>query len=99
MLTKIRKSLKELKQESQLELEQTKEMTKLLWEARKRDLTAEEKEKVMGQSLDLGRLILLSALFVVPGSGVLIVLLVKGGNKIGIRFLPSSFVKNKIDIK
>lgn len=80
---------------SKKEISQTKEATKLLWAARKRKLSAEEKGMVINQSGDVMRLMFLSALFLVPFGSVLVIVFVKGGDKIGVRFLPSSFIKEK----
>ena len=95
MFKKLRTSGYQFVEDCKNELNQTKDATRLFWEARKRKLSTEEKSEVVGQSKDLLRVVFLGALFVIPGSGFFIILLVKGGNKLGIRFLPSSFVKNK----
>lgn len=94
MLKKLKNSASKLKEESFEEIRETKEVTKLLWAAKRRKLTGEEKERIKDQSMDIVRLLFLTALFVIPGSGVLIILLVKGGKRVGVRFLPSSFSKD-----
>jgi hypothetical protein len=81
------------------ELGQTKNATKLFWAARNRKLSDQEKTEIADQSQDLLRVMFLGTLFIIPGSGFLIILLVKGGDKLGVRFLPSSFVKEKHDIQ
>jgi len=72
-----------------------KQAIKLMWASRKRKLTHEEKMEVEDQSLDVARLTFLTALFIIPGSGILIIVLVKLGSKVGIRLLPSAFIKTK----
>lgn len=97
MFKKLIASGNQLIKDCKNEASQTKQATQLFWEARKRKLSNDEKSKITGQSKDLLRLAFLGAIFVIPFGGVLIILLVKGGNKIGVRLLPSSFVKNKQD--
>lgn len=98
MFKKIASSANQLYKNSKNELTETKEATKILWAARKRKLSAEEKTELTGQSQDVLRLVFLTVLFIIPFSGIFIILLVKGGEKVGVRFLPSSFVKQKHDI-
>jgi len=95
MFNKLRASGHQFVKDCKSELMQTKEATKLFWAARKRKLSTEERTEVAAQSQDILRVMFLSVLFVIPCSGFLIILLVKGGNKLGIKFLPSSFVKEK----
>ena len=92
-MEKIKKSIKTFIEDSKSEARETKEMAELIWEAKGKDLTPEEKTKIKNQGLDLFKLTFLGALFVIPGSGVLIVFLVKFGKRFGINLLPSSFDK------
>lgn len=93
MLKKWRESLTDLKSESKEELIETKKMIELLWKSRKGQLSEQEIEQIKGQSLDIVRLIFLGAIFAIPFSGIFIIILVKGANKIGIRLMPSAFFK------
>ncbi len=95
MFKKLRASGTQFIKDCKSELGQTKEATKLFWEARKRDLSVDEKTEIKKQSQDVLRVMFLGALLVIPGSGIFIILLVRGGNKVGVRFLPSSFIKEK----
>lgn len=95
IVEKIKKSVKQLIGDTKLEAIETKELIKLLWAAKSKSLTKEEKAKVKNQSLDVFKLTVLSALFIVPGSGILIIFLVKFGKKFGINVLPSSFDKKE----
>ena len=70
-------------------------MVELIWESKSKDLTPEQKDKIKNQGFDLFKLTVLGALFIVPGSGILIVFLVKFGKRFGINILPSSFDKKK----
>lgn len=75
------------------ELSETKEVAKIIWGSKNKTLTPDEKDKVKKQSADLVKITFLGALFVVPGSGVLIILLIKLGKRFGMNVLPSSFDK------
>lgn len=72
-------------------MEQTKTTCKLLWAYRSRKLTPEEVELIKDQSIDLFKLICLSGIFVIPGGTFIIFILVKKGERYGIKVLPSSF--------
>lgn len=95
MFKKLRASGYQFVRDCKNELGQTKEATKLFWVARKRKLSTEERIEIATQGQDVLRVMFLGALFIIPFSGFLIILLVRGGNRLGIRFLPSSFVKEK----
>lgn len=92
----LSQSYKTFKKDSKLEIEETKELTKLLWEYRKRKLTDKEVELVKGQSKDILRIAFMGSLFVIPGGSIFTFVLIKFGNKTGIEFVPSSFQKKKI---
>lgn len=92
---KIKESIKTLIEDTKSEVRETKEMAELIWESKNKDLTPEQKTKVKNQGIDLFKLTFLSALFVIPGSGVLIVFLVKFAKRFGINVLPSSFDNKK----
>ena len=77
--------------DSKNELIETKDMSKLIWDARKRKLSEVEKRDIKNQGKDVFKLLLLTGLFVLPFGGIIIVGLVKGGKKVGIQILPSSF--------
>jgi len=90
---KLKESIKQLIAESKQEWNETKEIGRLVWIAKKRELTHEECLKIKNQSLDVFRVMFLSGLFIVPGSGLLILFLVKFAKRFGFRVLPSSFDK------
>lgn len=92
-------SYKTFKEDSKNEIEETKELTKLLWEYRKRKLTDKEVELVKGQSKDLLRIAFMGSLFVIPGGSALTFILIKFGHKTGIEFVPSSFKKKELKDK
>ena len=92
-MKKIKGSIKKIIKDTKTEAAETKEMVKLIWESKNKDLTPEEKDKIKMQGADVFKLTILGALFIIPGSGVLIILLIKFGKKIGVNILPSSFNK------
>ena len=94
-MEKIKSSIKSIINDTKSEARETKEMVELIWESKSKNLTPEQKDKIKNQGLDLFKLTFLSALFIVPGSGILIVFLVKFGKRFGINVLPSSFDKKK----
>lgn len=94
-MEKIKSSIKSIINDTKSEARETKEMVELIWESKGKDLTPEQKDKIKNQGFDLFKLTVLGALFIVPGSGILIVLLVKFGKRFGINILPSSFDKKK----
>lgn len=90
-MNNLKKSISLLIKESKEEFVETKAILKLMWKSRKQDLTHEEKQLIKGQSVDILRLTVLTSLFIIPFSGIFIILLIKFGKKLGIRVLPSSF--------
>lgn len=74
------------------ELEESGELMVLLGQSTVRDLSAEEKTKVKEQLLDICKSIPSLTIFLLPGGGVLLPLLVKFIPKL----LPSSFQDNRI---
>ncbi len=76
------------------ELEESGELMVLLGQSTLRDLSAEEKTKVKEQLLDVCKSIPSLTIFLLPGGGVLLPLLVKFIPKL----LPSSFQENRIQI-
>ena len=94
-MEKIKSSIKSIINDTKSEARETKEMAELIWESKSKDLTPEQKDKIKNQGFDLFKLTVLGALFIVPGSGILIVFLVKFGKRFGINILPSSFDKKK----
>ncbi len=77
------------------ELEESGELVVLLGQSTLRDLSAEEKTKVKEQLLDVCKSIPSLTIFLLPGGGVLLPLLVKFIPKL----LPSSFQENRIQIE
>lgn len=53
------------------EIEETKELSELLLKATTKQLTAEEKQKVQDQLIDVAKSIPALAIFVLPGGGLL----------------------------
>lgn len=94
-MEKIKSSIKSIINDTKSEARETKEMVELIWESKSKDLTPEQKDKIKNQGFDLFKLTVLGVLFIVPGSGILIVFLVKFGKRFGINVLPSSFDKKK----
>jgi hypothetical protein len=90
---KIKKSFKTFIEDSKSEAKETKEMLKLIWNAKDKSLRPEERVKIKNQGLDLFKLTFLGVLFVIPGTGILIIFLIKFGKRFGVNFLPSSFDK------
>lgn len=88
-------SYKKFKVDSKKEYEETKELAKLIWEYKDRDLTPQEIEIVKNQSLDIVKLLILSGVFIIPFGSAVIFIFVKIGKKFGIKVLPSSFNKEE----
>jgi len=81
------------KKRLQQELEESGELVVLLGKSTKRDLSAEEKQKVKTQLLDICKTIPSLTVFLLPGGTILLPLLIKFIPKL----LPSSFNDNRID--
>ena len=88
-------SYKKFKVDSKKEYEETKELAKLIWEYKDRDLTPQEIEIVKNQSLDIVKLLILSGVFIIPFGSAVIFIFVKIGKKFVIKVLPSSFNKEE----
>lgn len=74
------------------EIEDTDEMRKVFGKYfRKEEITKEDQELVRHQVKDLLKILGLAAIFPIPGSILLIPLLVKGAKKVGINLMPSKF--------
>jgi len=76
-----------------IELEQSKELVMLIKKSTVRELTAEEKEKVRVQFLDIVRTIPMLAIFMLPGGTILLPFILK----LLPTLLPSAFRDNEID--
>jgi len=76
-----------------MEFSETKEAAEIIWRSKNKNLTPDEKKKIKRQGADLVKITFLGALFAVPGSGVLIIFLIKLGKRFGMNVLPSSFDK------
>ena len=74
------------------EIEETKELSELLVKATKKSLTMEEKQKVQDQLMDIAKTIPALAIFVLPGGGILLPILIK---VLPFNILPSSFQEEK----
>ena len=74
------------------EIEETKELSELLVKATIKPLTMEEKQKVHDQLMDIAKTIPALAIFVLPGGGVLLPILIK---VLPFNILPSSFQEEK----
>ena len=70
------------------EIEETKELSELLLKATTKPLTAEEKQKVQDQLIDVAKSIPALAIFALPGGGILLPILIK---VLPFNILPSSF--------
>jgi len=70
------------------EIEETKELSELLLKATTKPLTAEEKQKVQEQLIDVAKSIPALAIFAIPGGGILLPVLIK---VLPFKILPSSF--------
>jgi len=70
------------------EIEETKELSELLLKATTKPLTAEEKQKVQEQLIDVAKSIPALAIFALPGGGILLPVLIK---ILPFNILPSSF--------
>jgi len=70
------------------EIEETKELSELLLKATTKPLTAEEKQKVQEQLIDVAKSIPALAIFALPGGGILLPVLIK---VLPFNILPSSF--------
>ncbi|PVW11614.1 LETM1-related biofilm-associated protein [Marixanthomonas spongiae] len=81
------------KKRLQKELEESGELVVLLGKSTTRDLSAEEKQKVKTQLLDICKTIPSLTVFLLPGGTILLPLLIKFIPKL----LPSAFNDNKID--
>lgn len=92
-------SYKTFKEDSKKEIEETKELTKLLWEYRRRKLTDKEIELVKSQSKDIIRIAFMASIIILPGSFLITFVLIKIGQKTGIQFIPSSFQKKELKDK
>jgi fatty acid-binding protein DegV len=95
MIKRFKKSFKQLIKNSKTELKETKQLAHLIWQSKSRELTEREIETIKNQGFDIIKVLFLSGLFIIPGSGFIIVLLVKSGKRFGINLLPSSFAKEK----
>ena len=91
----IKISIKRLINNTKTELRETRQLTRLVWASKSRQLTDAEIESIKDQGIDIVRVLFLSTLFIIPGSGFIIILLVKGGKRLGVRFLPSAFNREK----
>ncbi len=74
------------------EIEETKELSELLVKATIKSLTMEEKQKVQDQLMDIAKTIPALAIFVLPGGGILLPILIK---VLPFNILPSSFQEEK----
>ena len=70
------------------EIEETKELSELLLKATTKPRTAEEKQKVQEQLIDVAKSIPALAIFALPGGGILLPILIK---VLPFNILPSSF--------
>jgi len=70
------------------EIGETKELSELLLKATTKPLTAEEKQKVQDQLIDVAKSIPALAIFALPGGGILLPILIK---VLPFNILPSSF--------
>ena len=70
------------------EIRETRELYDLLMKATTTNLSAAEKQKVQDQLLDIAKTIPALAIFVLPGGGVLLPILIK---ILPFKLLPSSF--------
>lgn len=77
------------------ELVESRELLKLLGQSTIRELSSDEKDKVKDQLLDICKSVPSLTIFLIPGGGLLLPLLVKYIPSL----LPSAFNENKIDIK
>jgi hypothetical protein len=93
--TDLNNSYQTFKVESKQELEETKQLAKLIWQFRDRRLTPEEIQLVKEQSVDLFKVVVTGGIFLIPGGTFIIFFLVKKGKHFGIKVLPSSFNKEK----
>lgn len=77
----------------QIELQESKELIKLIQVSTTRDLTKEEQEKVKTQLLDIFKAIPSLAIFLLPGGAILLPIVLKFIPQL----LPSAFNKDKTD--
>ncbi len=77
----------------QKELSESKELVALISQSTLRDLSAEEKQKVQKQLIDIFKTIPSLAIFILPGGAVLLPIFIKLIPKL----LPSSFDDNRLD--
>ena len=78
------------------EIEETKELSELLLKATTKPLTAEEKQKVQEQLIDVAKSIPALAIFALPGGGILLPVLIK---VLPFNILPSSFQDEPVSQK
>jgi len=85
----VRKNLKKILNE----IMETKELSELLFKSTTKKLTIQEKEKVQEQLLDIARSIPALAIFVLPGGGLILPVIIK---VLPFNILPSSFQNDLI---
>jgi hypothetical protein len=101
MFNKIRQkgedSLKDFWKKTRQEAHQTKEAEEILIRyAEGKGVTIEEKKLLKTESIDIAKVIFIGIpLAVIPGFSVVMILLVKLGNKYKFNVLPSAFAKPK----
>jgi len=101
MFDKIRQkgeeALKDFWNKTRQEVHQTKEAEEILIRyAQKKGVTAEEKKLLKTESIDIAKVIFIGIpLAVIPGFSVIMILLVKLGNKYKFNVLPSAFAAPK----
>jgi len=88
MNDKIVKLVKKNVDKIMTEIEETKELSELLLKAATKQLTAEEKQKVQDQLIDVAKSIPALTIFALPGGGLLLPILIK---VLPFNILPSSF--------
>jgi hypothetical protein len=87
-ISKTKEFFKNLKQE----LSETKEGTVILTKmVMRKELTPAEGDALKQQAKDLAKGIPLLALFLIPGAGIPVAILVKLASKFGVDLLPTSF--------
>jgi uncharacterized protein (DUF1015 family) len=77
------------------ELKESKELIYLVGQASKRELTAQEKEKVRTQSMDLMKSVPSIGIFLIPGGALWLPLVLK----LIPDLLPSAFKENEVEEK
>ena len=86
----VKKLITENKRRLLIELNESKELVKLIGQSTKRTLTEEEEKKVKQQLLDVFKSVPSLAIFMLPGGALLLPLVLKFIPKL----LPSAFADN-----